>query len=115
MNCVFNKLLSISNLLTIRSSKLNKNCLNCLIPSFARKSIKKIPIVSHSNYIRDEIMVNDLIRRKEEKYLKRNKKLNNNQILKKEYQYDNKKIYVRDQIIYDFGCVYEDRIVDCYH
>jgi len=89
--------------------------LNCLIPYLARKRIKKIPIVSHSNYIRDEIMVNDLIRRKEEKYLKRNKKLNNNQILKKEYQYDNKKIYVRDQIIYDFGCVYEDRIVDCYH
>ena len=26
--------------------------------------------------------------------------------MKKEYQYDKKHIYVRDQKIYDFGCVY---------
>ena len=86
-----------------------------MIPYLARKKVKKIPIVSHSNYIKDEVMVKDLIRRIEDKYLRRDKKLYNNQILKKEYEYDKKKIYVRDQVIYDFGCVYEDRVVDCYH
>jgi len=89
--------------------------LNCLIPYLEKKKIKKIPIVSHSNYIKEEIMVKDLIRRMETKYLRRDLKLNNNQILKKEYEYNKKKIYVRDQVIYDFGCVYDDRIVDCYH
>jgi hypothetical protein len=102
---------------SIREEKSAKEVqfLNCLIPYLASKRVKKIPIVSHSNYIRDEIMVKDLIRRIEDKYLRGDKKLYNNQILKKEYEYDKKKIYVRDQVIYDFGCVYEDRVVDCYH
>ena len=89
--------------------------LNCLIPYLEKKKMKKIPIVSHSNYIKDDVMVKSLITRKERKYLRNDMKLHNNQILKKEYQYDKKHIYVRDQKIYDFGCVYDDRIVDCYH
>lgn len=102
---------------TIRKEKNAREVqfLNCLIPYLEKKKVKKIPIVSHSNYIKEEIMVKDLIRRIESKYLRRDQKLNNNQILKKEYEYDKKKIYVRDQTIYDFGCVYDDRIVDCYN
>ena len=89
--------------------------LNCLIPYLEKKKMKKIPIVSHSNYIKDDVIVKSLITRKERQYLRKDMKLHNNQILKKEYQYDKKHIYVRDQKIYDFGCVYDDRIVDCYH
>lgn len=89
--------------------------LNCLIPYLEKKKIKKISIVSHSKYIREEVMVKSLITRKEEKFLRKDKKLYNNQILEKDYEYDKKKIYVRGQKIYDFGCVYEDRVVDCYH
>ena len=89
--------------------------LNCLIPYLEKKKIKKIPIVSHSNYLRDSVMVKSLVTRKEKQYLRKDQKLHNNQIMKKEYQYDRKNIYVRDQKIYDFGCHYESRVVDCYH
>ena len=91
------------------------NFINCLIPYLNKRKIKRISIVSHSNYIRDEIMVKSLITRKEEKFLRKDMKLYNNQILEKNYDYDNKKIYVRGQKIYDFGCFYDDRVVDCYH
>ena len=61
------------------------------------EKIKKISIVSHSKYIREEVMVKSLITRKEEKFLRKDKKLYNNQILEKDYEYDKKKIYVRSQ------------------
>jgi hypothetical protein len=115
-----NKLYSDLNSPEFRSIREEKNAtetqfLNCLIPYLSRHKIKKIPIISHSNYIRENIIVKSLITRKENQYLRRNKKLHNNQILKKDYEYDKKKIYVTGQKIYDFGCDYEDRVVDCYH
>tara|TARA_R110001592_G_scaffold146527_12_gene370632 strand:+ start:30 stop:818 length:789 start_codon:yes stop_codon:yes gene_type:complete len=88
--------------------------LNSLIRYLAKKRIKKIAIVSHSVYIRNEIMEKPLLTKEEESYLRKDNKLYNNQIMKKVYRYDKKKIEIGEQIVYDIGCEYKGNDVKCH-
>lgn len=88
--------------------------LNCLIRYLSTKRIKKIAIVSHSIYIRKEIMEKPLLTKEEESYLRKDKKLYNNQIMKKVYIYDKKKIEIAEQTVYDIGCDYKNKSVKCH-
>lgn len=88
--------------------------LNSLIDYLNNKRIKKIAIVSHSVYIRDEIMDESLLTEKEESYLKEDLRLYNNQIIKKIYLYDKKKIEIKEQKVYDIGCKYKGENVKCH-
>ena len=97
------------------SRSATEYCLiRCLTKYLASKNINKIAIVSHSNYIRDEIMVKELLG-KQIKYIRKDKRLYNNQILDKKYKYDSKKIEVAGQEILNMGCVFDDNNnVSCY-
>lgn len=88
--------------------------IRCLTNYLTRKKISKIVIVSHSNYIRDEIMEHELLG-KEFRFIREDKRLYNNQILDKKYRYDNKKIEVISQKVLNMGCVFdENNKVTCY-
>ena len=97
------------------SRSATEYCLiRCLTNYLSKKNIDKVAIVSHSNYIRGEIMVKNLLGR-EIRYIRKDKRLYNNQILDKKYQYDNKKIEVIGQKILNLGCVFdENNKVSCY-
>jgi len=71
----------------VKNSK-EKDFLKYLIPYLNSKRIRKIVIVSHSHYIKDNIMVKDSIKNRQKKYLRKGEKMYNNQILEKDYKYN---------------------------
>ena len=59
-------------------------------------------------------MEKPLLTKEEESYLRKDKKLYNNQIMKKVYRYDKKKIEIAEQTVYDIGCDYKNKSVKCH-
>ena len=81
--------------------------MSCLKPYLEEKNVSRVVIVSHSNYIKNNILSKNIIRDNKDKLLKSGK-LHNNQILNKKFNYHTsgeiKSIF---QEIYHFGCTDE--------
>jgi len=82
--------------------------MNYLIPYLKKRRLKKIVIVSHSLYIRDEIM-SPKISRENFRLLSSDTKLYNNQILEKNFIYKDKELELKEEKIFTFGSSYNGK------